>query len=100
MRGERRALFSDTPPGLCVRAATQVKKCFEFARAHCLDGNGPMFVEVKTYRYHGHSMSDPGDTYVALVAVLGWFGAPWPSVLRWHSPASNKPQEPAIWSGS
>ena len=71
MRGERRALFSDTPPGLCVRAATQVKKCFEFARAHCLDGNGPMFVEVKTYRYHGHHVGD-AQTYRTRDEV-GWW---------------------------
>ncbi len=36
-----------------------VKAAGEKAVAHCRAGNGPYILEVKTYRYRGHSMSDP-----------------------------------------
>ncbi len=36
-----------------------VHEAFERAAAHIRAGNGPYFLEIKTYRYKGHSVSDP-----------------------------------------
>jgi pyruvate dehydrogenase E1 component alpha subunit len=47
----------------------QVKEVIRFAKQFVIE-KGPLMVELMTYRYSGHSMSDPGTTYRTREEVL------------------------------
>jgi len=55
----------DTIPGIQVNAMDiiAVHQGVKFAKEWTAAGKGPLLMELVTYRYGGHSMSDPGTTY-------------------------------------
>lgn len=54
----------DFIPGIWVNAMDilAVRSATEFVIEHALN-KGPIVMELETYRYFGHSMSDPGVSY-------------------------------------
>ena len=59
-------------PGLAVDGMNvfAVREMSRFAKAYAIE-NGPIVMNLRTYRYHGHSMSDPGTTYRTKDEVQG-----------------------------
>ena len=67
---------------LCVRESFAAAK--EYALQH-----GPIYLECDTYRYHGHSMSDPGITYRTRAEIKETKAARDPIELAKHRLVSN-----------
>ena len=53
-----------------MKLGAEYKLLPRFALEYCPE-NGPLVYEISTYRYHGHSMSDPGTSYRSVGSLPG-----------------------------
>ncbi|XP_011299437.1 pyruvate dehydrogenase E1 component subunit alpha, testis-specific form, mitochondrial-like [Fopius arisanus] len=62
----------DSIPGIKADGMNllEVREVCKFARDHALK-KGPIIIEFETYRYFGHSMSDPGTAYRSRDEIKG-----------------------------
>jgi len=49
-----------------------VRDAIKRAAAICRDGRGPVLIEASTYRYYGHSLSDPRNEYRSREEEAAW----------------------------
>jgi 2-oxoisovalerate dehydrogenase E1 component len=62
-------MHAETVNGMDVLA---VREAIGRAAAICREGNGPVLIEASTYRYYGHSLSDPRNEYRTREEEAAW----------------------------
>jgi 2-oxoisovalerate dehydrogenase E1 component len=66
------AMHAEVVNGMDVLA---VRDAVARAAARCRAGDGPVLLELSTYRYYGHSLSDPRNEYRTRDEEAAWKGA-------------------------